>query len=124
THLDLRTEDALIGSAQLVQTDPGAVPGLLGDVTGESAPAAGEAVLRSSIAARLGVEVGDAIEVLAGDQVLPVQVVGLGDSTSRTAALVGPGTLPDGGAEPVWFVTGDVPVTWADVVQLNEIGVV
>lgn len=124
THLDMRTDQALIDGAEILQTDAAAVPGLLGEVTGEATPAAGESVLRNGVAERLGVEVGDQIELMVGEEPVAVAVVGIGASTSRTAALVGPETLPDGAAQPVWFVTGEVPVTWADVVTLNEIGVV
>ncbi|WP_147916869.1 ABC transporter permease [Ruania zhangjianzhongii] len=123
-YLDLRTDQALIDGAQVLETDTSAVPGLLGEVTGHAVPAAGQVVLRSGVAERLQVGVGDSVELMLGEEPEAVQVVGIGTSTSRTAALLGPGTLPDGGAQPVWFVTGDAPVTWADVVQLNAIGLV
>lgn len=121
-YLDLRTDQALIDGAQVVQTDATAVPGLLGEVTGEGVPAEGEAVLGSAVAERLGVTVGDHVELMVGGEPLQLAVAGIGQSTSRTAALLGPGTLPDGAAQPVWFVTGEEPVTWEHVLELNEIG--
>ncbi len=121
--LRLRTDSVLLEASPVVQVDGAAVPGLLGQVSGEPVPGAGQAVLREQVAQRLGVHLGDTVELLADDAgVITVDVVGIGDTTSSTAALLGPGTLPDGVAEPAWFVTGDVPVTWGDVVTLNELG--
>ncbi|SED95550.1 ABC transporter permease [Ruania alba] len=121
----IRSADALIDYADVIEVDAHLVPGLLGSVTGEPVPTAGEAILVRGVADRLGVGVGDEAEIdLAGD-LTAVTVIGLGDSaTATTGAVLGPGTIPDGVAEPIWFVVGDSPVSWADVVEINTIGLV
>lgn len=122
--LPLRSDEALIDHAEVIQVDAQDVPGLLGETSSEAAPGEGEMVLREGVAERLGATVGDQVELMVGDEPKPVQVVGIGHSTTDTAALLGPGTLPEGAVEPVWFLTGDVPVTWEDVVALNDFGLV
>lgn len=121
-YLSLRTDDAITEQEPLLQVDTAAVPGLLGEVTGEPVPVSGQAVLGHTFADRLHVGVGDTVEIVLDAENVLVDVVGVGNSSSRTAAVLGPGTLPDGVVQPVWFVTGSAPVIWAEVVDLNEIG--
>ncbi len=124
----LRTEDRLVDHAQVIAVDAAAVPGLLGQVTGEAVPSAGQAVLSPVAANKLDVGVGGELELRWGEDYLPVEVVGIGDSSTRTAAVLGPGTLPamtEGTSTvPVWFVTSTDPVTWQDVQALNQVGLI
>ncbi|UFU08043.1 FtsX-like permease family protein [Ruania halotolerans] len=119
----IRTASALIDYTDLLEVDAYQVPGLLGTISGEAVPTAGEAVLVRGIADRLGVGVGDEVEIDLDGEMAPLTVIGIGDSATTTGAVIGPGTIPDGVAEPIWFVTGEAPVTWADVVELNTIGI-
>ncbi|MPV50687.1 FtsX-like permease family protein [Pseudactinotalea sp. HY160] len=116
--LPIRSGRALVRSAEFLVLDAASVPGLLGEVEGHAGPGTGQIVLRRQIADRLGVGIGDRVEL---DSV-EVEVVGIGDSSSPVAGLVGASTV--GGSEPIWFVVGDAPVTWGDVQNLNAIGMV
>ncbi|QOR69294.1 hypothetical protein IM660_11320 [Ruania alkalisoli] len=118
----LRTDEVLVDSVGTVEVDAAQVPGLVGDVDGDAMPGRAEILLGPGVAERLSASLGDAIELVTYEgSVVDVEVVGIGDRGPRV--VVGPGTLPDGYGSRTWFVTGDAPVTWADVVALNEIGV-
>ncbi|MGF0117946.1 FtsX-like permease family protein [Promicromonospora sp. Marseille-Q5078] len=105
-------------------------------------PGDGEVALSAPFAAELGVATGDEVR-LAGiaapgedDGDATVRVSGLlADGASRHTDVLAPrgGPLtapmevdPDGSTSPgvEWFVAGDAPVTWGDVLRLNRTGAV
>ncbi|GAA1874815.1 FtsX-like permease family protein [Myceligenerans crystallogenes] len=97
-------------------------------------PAAGSEVMVTSYQARLGYEIGDTIEVEVAGDLSPATIVGvtglIRDAQEDTAVLFGePGPLtPPREVErrssdhPLWYVSGDSPVTWSDVEALNDAG--
>ncbi|SKC37855.1 ABC transporter permease [Krasilnikoviella flava] len=102
-------------------------------------PSEGEVALSASKARELDVTVGDRVTLArAEDDELPATVSGLLDDpapqqTDLLFPAAGPLALPatapgedgyDDADGPLWFVAGDVPVTWDDVLALNELGAV
>ncbi|QAY64648.1 FtsX-like permease family protein [Xylanimonas allomyrinae] len=109
-------------------------------------PGAGEVALGADIARQLGLEVGDTVGARLNGRV--GQVDGPADLGSATLSGIlaarqprsvtvlypasGPITPPAtvGGptgptvTSPFWFVSGDTPVTWDDVLRLNDAGFV
>lgn len=123
--LTAQSDTALIPRLTFYEVDATRVPGLLGEVEGESAPDAGEVVLQRQVATRLGVAVGDRIELSTREGGHAVDVVGIGDTSNGYAVgLLGPGSFAAGNisdANEAWFITGD-PVTWSEIEELNTQG--
>ncbi|MEL7976703.1 ABC transporter permease [Isoptericola sp. F-RaC21] len=103
-------------------------------------PSDGEVALAASTADQLGLAVGDPVTLTRGgsDVEIVATVSGLlahdaAQSTTLLFPASGPLTAPaelpsdDGegdGDWTQWFVAGDEPVTWDDVLELNRLGVV
>ncbi|MBZ2198170.1 ABC transporter permease [Occultella gossypii] len=121
--VDLSTDDVRISDEVLAATDAERVPGLLPLTSGDVPSAPGEVVLAQRLVDRLRIEVGDAFTIASRETDTPATLVGItrnGDSSGLAAE----GTLPEEGAlSRSWYVLGADPVTWADVLALNEIGV-
>lgn len=133
--LSVRSDSALVPRVAFHEVDGAQVPGLLGAIEGDHAPSAGQVVLQRQLAARLGVGLGDTVELLAQAKTLEVEVVGTGRSSSNFLGILGPGTLTTagiaepqigalqpGGPEAAVFIVGDSPVLWPDIVTLNAAG--
>ncbi|WP_165350458.1 ABC transporter permease [Xylanimonas protaetiae] len=108
-------------------------------------PQDGEVAITASMARQIGISLGDEVTLtpnrLAADQTTRTATVsGLLKNTQvidasillpATGPLVAPTDVGDTAAdgqggtqpEPRWFVTGDAPVTWEDVVAMNKLGV-
>ncbi|MEU2201504.1 ABC transporter permease [Isoptericola sp. NPDC019482] len=108
-------------------------------VEGGELPADGEVALSARTTRELGVAVGDRVTLArAGEDEVPATVSGLLDDPAprqtdvllpASGPLAMPATAPGphGFDDPeglVWFVAGDAPVTWDDVLALNELGAV
>jgi len=102
-------------------------------------PADGEVALSAWTARELDVAVGDRVTLARdGQDDVPATVSGLLDDPApqqtdvllpASGPLATPATAPGPGGygDPeglVWFVAGDAPVTWDDVLALNELGAV
>lgn len=133
-------------STTALQTDLGDpdVAAAFALVTGRT-PRAGEAALSAAVADELGVAVGDVVAVepdgdvrddtQAGD-LGEVTISGLlarsqpgaagllypADGPLRPPAAVGDAEFSPTAVAVGWFVSGDAPVTWDDVLRLNEAG--
>lgn len=103
-------------------------------------PGDGEVALAASTADQLGLAVGDPVTVTrsGSDEAIATTVSGLlADDAPQSITLLfpasgpltGPVELPSDNGEgdgdwSQWFVAGDAPVTWDDVLALNELGAV
>jgi putative ABC transport system permease protein len=107
-------------------------------------PDTGEVALSAEVADDLGVGLGDTVRVepdratpdaltdglgaakvsglLGGDQPGGAGVLYPTDGPLRPPAAVGEAEVSPNGVTVGWFVSGDVPVTWDDVLRLNEAG--
>ncbi|WP_158277156.1 FtsX-like permease family protein [Serinibacter arcticus] len=106
-------------SFQVVEAlEPAAIGEIYAAAEGRLPGADGEAAISPHVADRLGLGVGDTLAVGADD----LQVVGvLAEGRRPYAQLL---TLPGAPhlAPSGWFVLGENPVTWDDVVALNGLG--
>ncbi|TDE91617.1 FtsX-like permease family protein [Occultella glacieicola] len=121
--VDLYTDEVRIGDEVLAATDAERVPGLLPLTSGEVPSAPGDVVLAARLVDRLGLDLGDAFTIASGESEVPATLVGVmrnGDQSGLAAQDTLPG---DGELSSSWYVLGPVPVTWPDVLALNEIGV-
>ncbi|GAA1731971.1 hypothetical protein GCM10009809_29230 [Isoptericola hypogeus] len=106
-----------------------------------TSPAEGEVALSTTTADQLGVGIGDTVEVAISPmsgapdiEPTSAQVAGLLDGPQpqrvevlfpASGPLAAPAELPSSQDTWVqWFVAGDSPVTWDDVLALNEVGAV
>ena len=111
---------AEIESIELDLRDPLA-SGLFRTVSGRLPAAADEVVVTQAVADR-GPGLGELLEVQGGDS---LRVVGIVDSTSLRDIELAVGLPGAFGIDPdgrTWLIGGP-PVTWSQVVALNEIGV-
>ncbi|NLF05545.1 MAG: ABC transporter permease, partial [Actinomycetales bacterium] len=90
-------------------------------IEGETPKAAGEVGLSVAVADRYGFTVGDRLD-LEIDGVSSATTITALLSDSDTSVLAAPGTVPIETASPSWYVLGDEPVTWSDIVVLNRGG--
>jgi putative ABC transport system permease protein len=115
------------------EVDLSDLPGIVTPIEGRMPAAAGEGLIGDEWVAAFG-GIGDTVEVDTGDQTILVEIVGItGEipgfsfgvtpNSATNYLYVAPGTLPDTGVEAsFWYVTGDQAVTWDDVLELNEVG--
>lgn len=119
----LRTAGAQLEVSWL-QVDTQQVPGLAQVRDGSGQPGRGEAVLDTPTADRLGVSLGDIVEIVGSGEAYPATIVGLEPPRRAAEVTLGAGTIPwDESRADGWLVIGSEPVTWADLQALNEIGV-
>ncbi|GAB2600408.1 ABC transporter permease [Pseudactinotalea suaedae] len=115
------------------EVDLAALPGIVAPTDGRLPREAGEGVIGEPLAQQLGVSVGDPVEVTLDGQTTVIEIVGTTAdiqtfSFTVTEAdahylYVAPGTLPtDGVGSRLWFVIGDDPVSWEQVLELNAAG--
>lgn len=116
----LRSESALIDGTW-TQVDTVAVPGLV-PVRDGLAPGPGQTVVDARTAGRLGVGIGDDLDLVLGDGQHTVRIVGLAAPDRNPRMWLGAGSVPEAGEPAAWLVMGD-PVRWAHVQALNETGV-
>jgi len=90
-------------------------------LSGEAPRGPGEVGLGLPLATSLGVKVGDAIDVVVEESPVTARVTAL-TSAAESQLVAAPGTFPLTSATASWFVLGETPVTWDDVVALNEAG--
>ncbi|MFD3685546.1 FtsX-like permease family protein [Nocardiopsis sp. NPDC058631] len=109
----------------------GPLAGMFVPVWGRGAAEPGEVAVSLGLARRLDLAEGSELELTDGAKgSASVTVVGAYRATRHPADLVlAPGTLVDTGgdldsptASAVWFVTGETPITWDDVLRINEAG--
>jgi len=118
---DLRTSEALVG-ADWLQVDTLAVPGLVPVRSGVSPAGPGHVVIDSRTADRVGVAIGEDLEISHDAHTVDLTVVGLAPPSRNPQLFLGAGTLPIEDQEPSgWLVVGG-PVTWETVRDLNGIG--
>ncbi|WP_162458225.1 FtsX-like permease family protein [Pseudactinotalea terrae] len=108
------------------------LPGIVTPIEGRLPSAPGEGLIGEFWVEGFG-GIGDSIDITVGEQTTSVEIVGItGDIEGFSLAVqepdsqylyVAPGTLPGNGtASRLWYVTGDHAVTWDDVLELNEAG--
>ena len=132
------TADHSAHSITIAQFDGTAVPGYLGIVEGR-APSTGEIVLNGKKAHDMGVSIGDSFDISVQNFSAHVYVSGLSSSTQTS--FVGVDTIDfnaatsthqanknstdaynNGTVEYSWIVTGNEPVTWDQIKQINKQG--
>ncbi|WP_163540901.1 ABC transporter permease [Occultella kanbiaonis] len=125
--VDLYTDEVRVSDQRLVATDAERIPGLLVLTSGELPSLPGEVVLAERLVERLRIDVGDSLTMVAGETEVPATLVGIatnGIGNGSDSGLTVEGTLSaDGALSQSWYVLGPEPVTWSDVLALNEIGV-
>ncbi|WP_017571346.1 FtsX-like permease family protein, partial [Nocardiopsis halotolerans] len=124
-------DQATEGLAALEAPVTGPLEGMFVPARGRTARGSGEAMVSLGLAGRLGLEPGAEIEAVDDDgESATVTVVGVYRATRHPADVVlAPGTLLDTGPElvspdasAVWYVLGAEPVSWDDVLAVNEVG--
>lgn len=115
--------------SDLPYTDPLVAP-LTRRLSGHAPQRAGDITLSKSLAASLGVHLGDTLSTLAPERTYTVVGI-VRDTYSRTGedAYVSPGSIasPTGAfvsSDEGWYVYSPKPITWANVLALNDIGYV
>lgn len=104
------------------------VDGLVRHSEGKAVPAGGEVVVNRALADR-GPEVGEFLQIRdthGADIVTELRIVGITESArfrDWPMAWVVPGELGLSEAAPVSYLVGGGPVTWDDVMHLNQRGV-
>ncbi len=88
---------------------------------GETPLAPGEIGLSRSQAHKLGIAIGDTVDLEVDGATVSTTVTAL-LSANDAYIVAAPGTVPLDAAKPSWFVLGDEPLTWDDVVTLNRSG--
>ncbi|ACQ81419.1 protein of unknown function DUF214 [Beutenbergia cavernae DSM 12333] len=123
TMVSVGTADRLAGMQWTQQLDAEALPEIYVVDDGALPTAPGEVALHPRLAHRLDVGVGDAVELTAGETSLDARVVGIlrTRNVPMAEALTVEGTFPSA-APSRWLVLGDAPLTWDDVLALNEVG--
>ena len=124
--------DRATGALEALEADTGGpLAGMFAPVWGRAAAGPGEVAVSLGLARRLDLAEGSELELTDGaEDSATVTVVGAYRATRHPADVVlAPGTLVDSGgaletpaASAVWFVTGDTPITWDDVLRINETG--
>ncbi|HVM27859.1 MAG TPA: ABC transporter permease [Mycobacteriales bacterium] len=125
----LATADDRTFRVDLVELDYTAplAEGLVRQVSGRAPAAPGEVALTPAAALAAGAQVGDAVRLhVPARDLTVVGTVEVEDADRRT--VVGPpGTLLDealGGPSTTWLLGATSPVTWEEVLALNDLGYV
>ncbi|WP_341360905.1 ABC transporter permease [Georgenia sp. M64] len=113
----------------VTEVDMTELPGLYVTVDGELPTRQGEIALSRPMAEALDVTSGENLTVQSREEAsVEVRITGIFVGQRQDAALALPGAVP-GLADAAnqwgkaWYVVGDAPVTWDDVLALNDIGV-
>lgn len=126
--ISVATADALVPDMALTITDTTAVTGLADLLEGRMPTRPGEIVISQRLAERLNLGAGATIDASHHklDHPVPMSIVGVDRHRMWEPPALGlPGTLPPSDSEPTgWFVTGPSPITWEEVMELNELGFV
>ncbi len=114
------------------EVDLSALPGVVEATAGRLPTSPGEALIGEPLVAAFG-GIGDSLEVVVGENTIAVEIVGTSADLQTLSFAVtepdsqylylAPGTLPSVEYDHrLWFVAGDQPVTWEQVLELNESG--
>ncbi|MPV35865.1 ABC transporter permease [Georgenia subflava] len=121
--------DRAVDSLWVTEVDVTELPGLYVTVDGELPTRQGEIALSRPMAETLDVTSGEHLTVQSREEAsVEVRITGVFVGQRQDAAVALPGTVP-GLADAAnrlgkaWYVVGDAPVTWDNVLHLNDIGV-